>query len=198
MNRSLTRFLVFGLLGSLAVAGASAAALSANTAGAAENPLQGISAAAQAPTGVSDASAHMELTSLEARVSGPLADQVIDQARLLPVAVSGMSLYVIPSTNGDLCVFLEQNSESCTSPLTDSHPATFSVVDLDGSGGEGPIVFGVAEDGISAISFSVAGETETVAVHDNVFSYQAAANVTDGAITDPTAALESGEMVGLG
>lgn len=197
VNGRFKRFLLLMIVASLAVIGTSAIALSANTSDPGVNPLQGISAATDAPLGVANANARAMLTSLAAK-SGPLASQELDQARLLQAAVSGQDLYLIPSTSGDLCVFLQARSETCTSPLTDSDPALLTVVDENAPGGNGPLVFGVARDDVIAISFSVAGQTETVPVRGNVFSYQPGATVDANAITDPTATLTGGEVVSLG
>jgi hypothetical protein len=196
-NRRFKRLLLFAIVASLAVIATSAIALSANSPSPGVDPLQGISAAANAPVGVTSASARAMLTSLAGQ-SGPLASQLLDQARLLPAAVSGQDLYLIPSTSGDLCVFLDATSEACTSPLTDSDPAFFSVVDVNAPGGSGPLVFGVARDDVTEVSFSVAGQAETVPVQNNVFSYQATSAVDAGAITDPTATFTDGEVVSLG
>lgn len=197
VNRRFKRFLLLTIVASLVVIATSAIALSANRSSPGVDPLQGISAAMNAPEGVASAPARGMLTSLAAR-SGPLASQELDQARFLQGAVSGQDLYLIPSTSGDLCVFLVSRSEACTSPLTDSDPAFFSVVDENAPGGTGPLVFGVARDDVTAISFSVAGQPETIPVRGNVFSYQAASELDANAITGPAATLTDGEVVRLG
>jgi hypothetical protein len=198
MNRWLKRFLTVAVIASLAVIGTSAIALSANTSARSGDPLQGIAAVANSPAGVTDSTALTTLNSLKARHSGPIGGQLLEQARLLPTSISGRHLYLVPSTSGDICMFVQAKIEACTSPLTASHPALFSVVDPDGPGGTGPVVFGVAKDGVSTISFTVAGVEQTVPVKGNVFEYQAASSVNADDITNATATSTNGQDASLG
>lgn len=198
MNRWLKRSMILLVVGSVAAISTSAIALSSSGSRNAGNPLEGIGAAESAPAGVTDSTAASALNALKTRESGPVAGQELDQARLLPTSVSGHRIYLVPSTSGDLCMFVASTIEACTSPLSASHPALFSVVDADGPGGTGPLVFGVAEDGVSAISFSVAGVMETVPVSGNVFEYRVASAVNADSITNATATFADGQNVSLG
>jgi hypothetical protein len=197
-NRWINRFLIVVAAGSLVAICASSIALSSSGSRSSVDPLQGISAVKNAPAGVTDSSARDALESLKASDSGPIADQQLDEARLLPATVSGHRLFLIPSTSGDLCMFVQSTIEACTSPLSLSHPALFSVVDPDGPGGVGPLVFGVARDGVSTISFNVDGVKETVPVTGNFFEYQAGGSINADGITDATATSANGQSASLG
>lgn len=198
MNRWIKRFLIAVAVGSVAVICTSAIALSSSGARSSGNPLQGISTAENAAAGLTDTAATAALNSLKSEDSGPIAGQELDQARLLPASVSGHRLYLVPSTSGDLCMFVQSMIEACTSPLTASHPALFSVVDPDGPAGTGPLVFGVAEDGVSSISFDIAGVKQTVPVAGNVFEYQAGSSVNADDITGAAATFANGQTASLG
>jgi hypothetical protein len=71
-----------------------------------------------------------------------------------------------------LCIVVETSAESCGDRLTRQSPITETIVDDDGPGGRGAIAYGVALDGVAAVSFPVGGVPVRVPVRDNFWFWQ--------------------------
>jgi hypothetical protein len=76
-------------------------------------------------------------------------------------------------------------------------PLTFAVADPDGAGGgEGPIAYGVARDGVVSVSFTVDGRRASVAVRHNLFAFQG--RPTDRRFSAPVAHFANGQSRSIG
>jgi hypothetical protein len=102
------------------------------------------------------------------------------------------AVYVVPTAMNRLCVVVGDVAESCGDPLSHSSPVTFDVVDRDGAGSEGPIAFGVTRDGVTAVSFTVAGRPVTVKSHGNFFAFRGRPTDTSDAFSTPTVTFVDG------
>lgn len=71
-------------------------------------------------------------------------------------------------------------------------PTTLAAANRTGSD---LVVYGVALDDISAVSFAVDGKSVTVPVKDNVWAYEAATSATN--VGDATAQFHDGRTVSL-
>jgi hypothetical protein len=99
---------------------------------------------------------------------------LLQQSRLLGALPTGRRVYLVPTSTGRLCLVVERLAESCGNPLTQAAPLTFAVADADrAGGGEGPIAYGVARDGVVSVSFTIDGRRVTVPVRRNLFAFQA-------------------------
>ncbi len=111
-----------------------------------------------------------------------LCHLVPDSSRLVGQLPSGHKIWVVASTRGNLCVVVEGDGASCGSALSSSDPTTF-VVENNGTMTR-MLVYGVALDGVTSVSFTVRGEAVTVPVRDNVWAYE-----------QPTSAYEIQDLV---
>jgi hypothetical protein len=109
-----------------------------------------------------------------ASIYQPECHLVLDSARLIGQLPSGHNLYAITDTRDDLCL-VDPTGMTCGTALTASRPIADESV--------GELMFGVALDGVTAISFEKAGEEVTVPVKDNVWVYQGASLPEAGALT---------------
>lgn len=139
------------------------------------DPLRGISAAENAPVGAVGGSALAQLQTDRAWFGGDAAAQILSGARAI-ASVNGHQTYLVPTSRGTFCLFVEQDGEACTLPLTPSSPVLFVASDPDGPGGAGPTVYGVALDGVSSITFTEAGVSRSVAVNHNEFEFDGASS----------------------
>lgn len=115
----------------------------------------------------------------------PQCHLVLDSARLIGHLPSGDKLYAIADTRGHLCI-VDPTGMICGTGLTPSRPIEDESV--------GKLMFGVALDGVTAISFENAGKEVTVPVKDNVWVYDGASLPEAGALT---AHFEDGTTVTL-
>jgi hypothetical protein len=123
--------------------------------------------------------------------------RLLGQSRLLGALATGRRVYLVPTSTGRLCVVVERLTESCGDPLTQSVPLTFAVADPDGAGGgEGPIAYGVARDGVVSVSFTVDGRRASVAVRHNLFAFQG--RPTDRRFSAPVAHFANGQSRPIG
>jgi hypothetical protein len=177
----------------LAISGSAFAIAKADSTG---SPLRNIDAAVQAPSGTAaiDSTTLAQLQRINARGHEP---QLLSEARTLPTTVDGRHVYLVPANNGDLCLFVEGMTETCSAPLAEARPAQFVIVDPDGPGGAGPVAFGVAMDGVRSISFTVAGQSESVPVSGNVFVYRGTPTTSTDDFSAPTATFADGAAVRL-
>lgn len=116
----------------------------------------------------------------------PQCHLVLDSARLVGELPSGDRLYVIADSRGDLCM-VDPSGMVCGTALTPSRPIEDESV--------GKLIFGVALDGVTAISFERAGEEVTIPVKDNVWIYEGVSLPEAGALT---AHFADGRIVTLG
>ena len=155
-----------------------------------------IAAATEAKVDSLDATTAAEIQSLNG-LRGSLGSQRPSEARTLAATVDGRHVYLIPSANGALCIFTQSLAEACTTPLSAKHPATFGVTDLDGAGGVGPIVHGVAMDGVASVSFTESGTIRSVPVIGNVFWYMAKPEEAIAEVDNAMAVLQIGALFRL-
>ncbi len=98
---------------------------------------------------------------------------LFDTARVVGHLPSGQNIYVIATaSNGPgLCFVVgpPYPEWSCDDPLSRSHPSTVFVYGQDPN--VTPPTFGIALDGVTAVSFKVKGKEITVPVKDNVWIY---------------------------
>ncbi len=124
-----------------------------------------------------------------------LGAQLVDKARVMSTVVGGKRLYLLPTENGALCAFREGGTEACTAPLTESNPALVVADDSDGPGGIGPIVFGVALDGVTSVSVTTRGREQSIAVTKNVFVYQAGSETSAADVSGVAVTLANGGIL---
>lgn len=96
-------------------------------------------------------------------------------SRLVGRLPSGRRLWVITNTRGDLCEVVERAMAACGGALSAARP--ISIASFGRSHGKPPVSFGVARDGVTAVSFRAHGHEVTVPVKDNVWAYEGASNV---------------------
>jgi hypothetical protein len=163
-------------------------------------PFPGISAAdhPQRARDVLDPAVVAQLRADEAPGGDQIGTRAIDSARLIGSLPSGRRVYVVTTSKGRLCVLVARRAESCGSPLTQTEPVTFTIVDPDGPGGEPAIAYGVARDGVKAVSFTVDGRHEAVPVRDNMFAYQARTSDGSSSFSTPKVTLDDGTTLGGG
>lgn len=101
---------------------------------------------------------------------------LVDTSRLISALPSGRRMYVLATTTNQLAIIIVKNghldTESVGSPLTQQDPVTITTDDPDGPGGLPPLTYGVAQDGIIAVSFQASGGEQTVPVQNNVWVYE--------------------------
>jgi hypothetical protein len=150
--------------------------------------------AAQRPQNGRDVLDPQTVTRLEQNCSGadlpasvyfPQCHLVLDSARLVGQLPSGGQLYAIADTRDDLCL-VDPTGMICGTGLTPSRPIEDESV--------GELMFGVALDGVTAISFERAGKEVTIPVKNNVWVYEGASLPEAGALT---AHFENGTTVTL-
>lgn len=99
-----------------------------------------------------------------------LCQLVLASARLVRTLPSGRKVWVLTDTRGDLCVLLQDGGSDCASTLSGSHPTTLT--SFKKGPGDPLITYGVALDGVAAVSFVANGQTVTVPVQDNVWAFE--------------------------
>jgi hypothetical protein len=104
----------------------------------------------------------------------PQCHLILDSARFVAQLPSGRKLYVITDTRGDLCM-VDPTGMVCGTGLTPSRPIEDESV--------GELMFGLALDGVTSISFERAGKEVMVPVRDNVWVYEGASLPEAGALT---------------
>jgi hypothetical protein len=201
MNRLITRGLIgLGICSALTISGSALAlatrtGTNVHTEARSTAPFDNISALAGTGPTIVDPETAARVRQLNAK--GVLAGQEIGQARAFNTTIAGRTLYAIPSSRGDLCVFLAQAVETCTGPLAASNPAVFTVFDRDGPGGTGPTAFGVAMDGVRSVSFDVNGQPQTLPVRNNIFEYAGTPSTNTEDFTAPSVTFSDGTTVPL-
>jgi hypothetical protein len=106
-----------------------------------------------------------------------------DTARLITEIPSGMRFYTIATSAGGLCLVTVNHSGSnakggaleCGDSLSRSRPITIASEQVNHSTPR--VSYGLALDGVSAVSFTAGGAETTVPVKDNVWAYEGQANL---------------------
>lgn len=178
---------------------ASALAIARASLGSRGSPLRGLESASDvrsAPDAVD------QETAARVRAGDQGHDQIgthlLSESRAVGSLPDGRKVFVLPTSKGRLCVLVERLAKSCGAPLTGDAPVTFTIVDVDGPGGEGPLAYGVARDDVVAVSFTVAGRVETVAVENNMFVFRGSSSDQSGGFSALTVRLADGSSVAAG
>jgi hypothetical protein len=129
--------------------------------------------------------------------SAVLGQRLLSRARTVPATINGLHLYLVPTDKGKLCVYLEASGESCTDALSSANPVHLIAEDRDGPGGAGPIVFGVAMDGVRSVTFTIGGQSQTVAVNGNSFEFQGTSDTDITSVLPISATLADGTVTPL-
>ena len=102
-----------------------------------------------------------------------------DTARFITQVPSGMRFYTIATSAGGLCLATVRspggNALECGDSLSKSRPIT--IASERPNRATPPVSYGLAMDGITAISFMAGGTETTVPVKDNVWAYEGQANL---------------------
>jgi hypothetical protein len=123
-----------------------------------------------------------------ARVDSPnarahLGTLIPASSRLLGQLVSGRRIYVVRTSKNELAILVTNHGRlmlaSYGAPLTQSEPVTIasSVRVKNGPHATPPLSYGIARDGITAVSFRAHGRVQTVPVKNNVWFYEGNSNV---------------------
>lgn len=139
----------------------------------------GISAAKDAQTGVSVLPSAVlarinEMNTRDASTSSAIPQLLPDSARVLGTMPDGSRVYGLSNTHGDLCVVGETGG-GCGAPLSMSHPITMNMSADSPTTGGTFIASGVALDGVTSVSFTLApgnGTVVTAPVTNNVYQYE--------------------------
>jgi hypothetical protein len=147
--------------------------------------FHGISAAQhpQTPADKIDPKLLAEINAANANLKGGPGQLLPDSARLVK-EVTGARFYAVATSTGQLCVLAEREiggvGMGCGSPLTQKQPSTAATFARNQS--SAAITWGIALDGVSAVSFMAGGHAVTVPVTNNVWAYEGAAP-THGTLT---------------
>ncbi len=141
--------------------------------------FNGISAAQGTQTGASVLPSAIlaqvkEMNAQHASVSAAIPQLLPDTARVLGTMPDGSPVYGLSNTHGDLCVISEAGG-GCGAPLSKSHPITMNMSAESPTTGGTFIASGVALDGVTSVSFTLApgdGTVITVPVENNVYWYE--------------------------
>lgn len=116
----------------------------------------------------------------------PQCHLVLDSSRLVSQLPDGRNVYVIADSRGDLCVLLPNLGMGCNPSVSPSDPAPgqphggtplsrsepISVNSFGDALDTPRIIYGIALDGVTAVSFESVGSEVTVPVKDNVWAYE--------------------------
>jgi hypothetical protein len=150
------------------------------------NPFTGISAANH-PATPSDALPEF-LTAHIAEFSSAMEHMghghlLPDTARFITELPSGMRFYTIATSAGGLCLANvdppgsnAQGGFGCGDSLNQSRPITIGSERANPA--TPPVSYGLAMDGVTAVSFTAGGAETTVPVTDNVWAYEGQADLT--------------------
>jgi hypothetical protein len=112
----------------------------------------------------------------KAAAASPFCHLIPESARMIRTLTNGRRLWVVTDTDGDLCIILQGpatdswSAGGCGAVLNASQPTTLASF-AEGPGIP-PVTFGVALDGVVAVSFIANDRTVTVPVTDNVWAYE--------------------------
>jgi hypothetical protein len=104
----------------------------------------------------------------------------LDSARFVTQLADGVRIYAVATKDGELCAVAERlpnndgrddaSALGCGSALSRSQPTTAESFQANES--TPPISWGIALDGVSAVSFTAGGQEVTVPVENNVWAYE--------------------------
>jgi len=113
---------------------------------------------------------------------GPTGKLVPESARLVGRLPSSARIYTIATTTGKLCVLIEEqpgtnmgSATGCGNPLSQSQPTTAETIRPNEQ--TPPLNFGIAKDGVTAVSFPAGGVEQTIPVVGNVWAYEGSADL---------------------
>jgi hypothetical protein len=94
-------------------------------------------------------------------------------SRLMGKLPNGSNVYVLARGGDELCILIEDGT-SCGAALTPAQPVSIVSRDkvVNGPGATPPLSYGIARDGVTAVSFRGSGRVQTVRVVNNVWAYQ--------------------------
>jgi hypothetical protein len=99
---------------------------------------------------------------------------LLDTARFITRVPSGMRFYTIATSAGGLCLATVRSSAGnaleCGDSLSQSRPITIASEQTNRA--TPPVSYGLAMDGVTAVSFKAHGHQTTVPVKDNVWAYE--------------------------
>lgn len=124
--------------------------------------------------------ASAQLQSFE-RHAGVRDELVPTSSRLIRKLPSGRSVYVVATKNGELWVVLVKHGKLevafAGNPLSQTRLVTGATMDPDGPRGPiPPLSWGLARNGITAVSFRAHNQEQTVRVIHNVWAYEGTNN----------------------
>jgi hypothetical protein len=131
--------------------------------------------AAQHPRGSADVLDSKTAAALQHSLTGIRPDT----ARLVGQLPSGRRIYVATNTSEELCIVIEGGVFSCGASLGSTQPITIATFDTGSVGADKQISYGVALDGVMAVSFMADGQNVTVPVRNNVWAYEGASSALD-------------------
>jgi len=113
-----------------------------------------------------------------AHLAGTATGQLLpDSARFIRQLPSGERIYALSTTTDMLCVLIVGrpgsnmgSATSCGHPLNQNEPTTIGSVQANSA--TPPLAYGVAIDGVTAVSFMADGAETTVPVENNVWAYE--------------------------
>lgn len=115
-----------------------------------------------------------------------------DTARFITQLPSGMRFYTIATSAGGLCLATVRSSGGsgleCGDSLSKSRPIT--IASERPNRATPPVSYGLAMDGVTAVSFKAHGHQTTVPVKDNVWAYEG----QNGALRSVTVHWRNGSM----
>jgi hypothetical protein len=103
-------------------------------------------------------------------------------SRFLGQLTSGRRIYVVATSRGLLCIVVLNHGKlelsSYGNPLTQSEPVTIGISDRvkNGPHATQPLNYGIAKNGITAVSFRAHRREQTVPVKNNVWFYEGRSN----------------------
>jgi len=138
------------------------------------------------PSVVAQLHANCDITGAPPNLYMPQCHLVLDSSRLISRLPDGRNVYVVTDTRGDLCVLLPNLGMDCSPSLSSSDPAEGQphpgaplsrsepiTISSFGDALDTPrIIYGLALDGVTSVSFESAGSAVTVPVKDNVWAYE--------------------------
>ena len=155
------------------------------------NPFAGLGTArhAQASQDVLDPTVLARIASFSRANGGSsLGSLVPESSRLLGQLSGGRNIYVATTTKKYLCILVTNHGKlvlaSYGNALTQAEPITLGsfVRVRNGPSATLPLSYGIAKDGITAVSFMAHGSEKTVPVKNNVWFYEGRSNAL-GSIT---------------
>jgi hypothetical protein len=169
---------------------------------ASEGPFSGIGAVAGVASGEDvldgDTANRLRRANAAGHAKTVLGSQLLEEARMLPTAVHGRRLYLIPTEAGKFCLFLEGRAEACGEPLSKARAVVLVATDDDGPGGTGPTVFGIALDDVRTVSFAANGQRYFVPIHQNAFVFEGTPDMNVADVSAPLVTFSDGSTAGVG